>query len=57
MNYEQIKESASRNKGVKFNEKGFRYAFDLPMTGSTKLMSRLIADGIISKIDKSFVVL
>ena len=57
MNYEQIKESAARNKGVNFNEKGFRYTFDLPMTGATKLMNQLIKDGIISKNGKSFTVL
>ena len=57
MNYEQIKASAAKNKGTKFTMKGFRYAFDLPMTGHTKLLNKLIKDGIVEKIGSEFVVL
>ena len=57
MNYEQIKESAAKNKGTKFTMKGFRYAFDLPMTGQSTLLNKLIKDGIVEKIGTSFIVL
>ena len=50
MNYEQILEQAKRNKGIKFNQKAFRVAFDQPLTGDMKLLNRLVKEGIVSKI-------
>ena len=57
MNYEEIKEQSKKHSGLKFNEKGFRYAFGLPLTGQTKLLNQLINDGIVAKDGNSFTVL
>ena len=50
MTYEEIKLQATQHKGLKFTSKGFRYAFNTPQTGSTKLLNQLITDGIVERI-------
>lgn len=56
MNYEQIKEQSQKHPGMKFTQKSFRSAFNLPMTGDLKLINQLIKDGVITKNSSGFVV-
>lgn len=47
MSLEQIKKQAKEHKGMKFSATTFRYSFNLAMTGSMKLLSQLVSDGVV----------